>query len=513
MKLREQLQEFIKEFSFRSLVKSNIVSVGAVSPRNGRIQGVQNSSLSSMAGDRYMSTYYLKMQELKDYEVSELSNTVVGIFQDYLTNYFSKESNIIAIKNLSNDPKIQSLESRINGAISDLNLVEEIKLNLRDIIYYGSYCIKLNWNKTEKKFFKDRLCYPNNVVTLLKKGKVKSHLVVSNKGKIFEVTPNSIIRFGVADLSLDNDLNSEVYDDDKEDTLIKTYEYTGGTPLYYNIIPKIKEFLLKDQILSLLSIKDLIQPLLLLVRVEKSTSADDANRLALNTENLINKYSDISSILTSHFSVNDLMDSLINNIRVLPDYQSTLGDMNSVDLSKISSKIAEIRGDQEGLKESILTSIGIPRALFSGDVTKWEAIKASQRLNSSINSYITQLKDGLKRVACNMYFMFTETELNPDLITVNLFNKTEVEYSTSINNAEIVTNLLDTVTRLLDLTEKTINDSRSIDSLEFSKYVLEQFKSIDPGILKFINENSMQKFIQEKIRNDSKPSQSQGLDW
>ena len=92
--------------------------------------------------------------------------------------------------------------------------------------------------------------------------------------------------------------------------------------------------LLKDQILTLLSIKDLIQPLLLLQNVDKTTPPDEANKLALNTENLINKYSDISSILGSNFSINDLIDSLLNNIRVLPDYSSTVSNMELTLISK-----------------------------------------------------------------------------------------------------------------------------------------------------------------------------------
>ena len=61
---------------------------------------------------------------------------------------------------------------------------------------------------------------------------------------------------------------------------------------------------------------------------------------------MINKYSDISSILSSNFNINGLIDAMMNNIRVIPDYHSTMGDMNNIDLSKITNKISEIEGVQ-----------------------------------------------------------------------------------------------------------------------------------------------------------------------
>lgn len=505
----EALKEVARTFSYRSVIKSNILTSSAsfspISPNSTMLAGGRNTSPSSvMVSNKYLGTYYLRMQEIRDYEVTELTNTVVGIFKDYIINYFNKENDIVTFKNGHN------LEQRrVNEIFKQLNIVDEIKSHLFEIIYNGAYCLKVDWDAEKKKYVKYDLQNPYNVVTVMKRGEINCHLVVSRDGKILEVAPHAIIRFGKADLHLVNDMNGEYFDDEKEDTLVKTFELTAGFPLYYNISNKVKEYLLKDQVVSLLSIKDLIQPLLLLIRVDKSTSPDEANRLALNTENLINKYSDISAILGANFSINDLIDSLINNIRVLPDYASALGDMNSIDLTKITNKIAEIRNDQDGSKDGILTSLGIPRALFAGEVTKWEAIKSSERLNSKVNGYINQINDGLKLTAASFFYLLTGKKISVEDIEINLFTKTQVDYNIAISNAEIVNSLLSSINSILDSTQNMIQNNKLIEPEKYCDYIISQLKVIDPEILKFVDQEQVKKYVKELIKQRAAQDQDQ----
>lgn len=502
----EGIKEVIKTFSYRSVLKSNILSTGGsfspISPGTSMLSGARGTSPSSMmVSSKLLGTYYIRLQEIKDYEVTELTNTVVGIFKDYIVNYFNKENDIITLKGAKEGTDLYKAQERINKTFKELGLVEEIKSHLFEIIYNGQYCIKIDWDKESRKFVKYDLQSPYNVVTVSTKGVPECHLVASRDGKILEISPNAIVRFGKADLHLINDMNENYFHGEKDDTIVKTYDLAAGYPLYYNVSNKVKEYLLKDQVVSLLSIKDLIQPLLLLVRVDKSTAPDEANRLALNTENLINKYSDISAILGANFSINDLIDSLINNIRVLPDYASAMGDMNSIDLTKITNKIAEIRSDQDASKDNILTSLGIPRALFAGEVTKWEAIKSSERLNSKVNTYITQITDGLIHTASRFYYMITGKEFNEEDIECNLFTKTQVDYNTSIANADIVNNLLGSINQILDSTQTLITNNKLVDPNEYCNYVISQLKVIDPDILKFMGEEQIKSMIKELTKS------------
>lgn len=495
----ENLRESLRTFSFQTVLKGNILSSPGSFGTNS-VLGVNgaktNSPSSNMVSNKYMSTYYSKMREIKDYEVNDLTNSIVNIYIDFINSYFNKDVDLVTVND--NVASKSEVEGIINPVLTtDLDIVQEVKDHLWDIIFEGSYCFRKEWDPSTQKYVKRYLQNPHNVVTVKKNRKVNSHLVVSKLGKIFEVQPDSIVRLGKADLSLINDINPEYYSThkDDEDTLVKDDEMVAGTPLYYNIAQKVKEYLLKEQILSLLSIKDLIQPLLLLIRMDKNTSIDEGNRLALNVENMINKYSDISSIIGSNFSINSLIDSLMNNIRVIPDYHSAVGDMNNIDLSKITNKIQEIESSQDNKKEGIMNSASIPRALYNGESTKWDAVKSSQKLNNRIQSYVNGISDSIKLEAINIYYERTGKWLDPSILTVNLFKKTEVDYTQAITNTEIIGQIVDGVQRVLVGAQQTITEVRIIDPEKFGKYVSTQLKEVDPTISDFINDDTIKNGI------------------
>lgn len=488
----DSLREAFKSFSFQSVLKGNILSTpGAFGGTSAAgLNGAKsNSPASNLVSNRYLSNYYRKMQEIKDYEITDLTQTIITINKDYITGYFNKSGELFTINNdVENHIDIQNW---LNKTFKDLDIINEVKNHLWDIIYEGSYSFKIAWDKENQKYVKFNLQNPHNVITVMNEGKQLGHLVVSRDGTIFQVNPESILRIGKADLMLVNDINKDFYGAKKEDTLVKDDYMIAGTPLYYNVVGKVKEYLLKEQILTLLSIKDLVQPLLLLVTLDKNTAPDEGNRLALNIENMINKYSDITSILSSNFSINSLIDSLMNNIRVLPDYSSSMGNMNSIDMSKVTNKINEIEQTQDMKKESILTSCSIPKALYDGQSTKWDAIKSSQRLNSKINSYVVSISDSIKTEALKLYKSRFEKNLNPDFITVNLFTKTDVDFNVSITNAQIVGELTQGIQQILLNAQQTLSEISLIDKREYAKYITSQLRAIDANASKFVTDKTI----------------------
>lgn len=492
----QNLIEVMKSFSFNSVLKGNILSSpGAFggSSSNGIAGAKSNSPASNMVSNRFLSSYYRVMQEIRDYEISDITNITINIYLDYIRNYFVKEGELISIKDTV--PNFQKKQDKLNKIFKELDVVREVKDHLWDIIYNGSFCFKIAFDPQVQSYVKFYLYNPHNVITVKKDKGTLCHLVTSRDGTIYQVRADSIFRLGQANLALINDVNTDFFGQNKEDTLVRDDFMVAGTPLYFNITGKVKEYLLREQILSLLSIKDLIQPLLLLVRMDKNTSPDEGNRLALNIENMINKYSDISSILSSNFSINSLIDSLMNNIRVIPDYHSSMGDMNNIDLSKITNKISDIENSQENKKESILTSNSIPRSLFNGESTKWDAIKSSQRLNSKINGFVVGISDSIKWEVINIHKDLTGEDLDPEDITINLFTKTDVDYNTAINNTEIVSQLMDGIQRVLMSCTQTLQDVKFINPEEYANYVLSKLKIIDTDICNFMDDKTIKEFI------------------
>lgn len=508
-------RDFVRTFSFRSSLKSNIVSIpGSYSTSSINslgISGSRNSGSNRLLGSKFLSSYYDRMKEIQDYIISELTNTVVGIFKDYITTYFNEDITELVS---SSDPSLAPVIQKINTIFTQLNYVGDCKRHLFDVIYQGSYCYKVEWNSQESKYEKVNLINPYNVVDVYKSHELTSHLIVADTGKVVEVKPESIIRIGGTDLDLVNDVNPDFNDEpdginksDEKDKLTIDVEFLASTPLYYNISDKIKEFLLKDKVVSLLAIKDLIQPLLLLINVDKNTPVDVANQLALNTENLINKYVDISSILTVNFSIADLMDSLINNVRVLPDYNGGMGQMNDISLDKIYNKIEQIRQEQDASKETILTSIGIPMDLFTGRLTRIEAIKTSERLNSRINSFCRSIDEGIKMTAAQFYKVLTGNQVSPDVFEVNLFNKTIVEFNAAQNSIELVSNLFDWVVRTIDSANQFLATNDIANPTELLNYLSDKLATADPDLGKLITPTDIQNAV---VKINQKKQQQEG---
>jgi hypothetical protein len=482
---------------------------GMVPGQGAGFKSQVNGTFNAFTASRLVTSWFQKVEELKEYETTEISNIAISVIDDYLSNYFNETDDLVTF--ISDDPKVKEFERRINKIFSDIKLATTVKEHRKEIIYYGSYSVKVDWNSTQRKWIKYELQNPYTVISVRSQGSTKLHLVLSKQGQLIKTAPHAILRIGMPGMHLINDLGDEVVDPnyDKykaqqlEDTLISSFDLVGGYPLYYNLIGKIKEYLLKDQLVSLLSIKDLIQPLLLLIRVDKGTDPGEANNLAVNTENLINKYSDLSAIFGANFSIMDLMDSVLNNIRVLPDYNSAIGDMNSVDLSKISSKIQEIKGDQDSLREQIYTTIGIPRSLYAGDSTKWDAIKSSQRLQSTISGLIKDICFSISIIAANFYYLLTKETFDPNNIKVNLFKKTDADYNIAITGADIVNQLLDSVNRVLESAQRFMQDTKIADRNAYIKYVKDQLSSIDPNFMEVVTDEMINKYIDDLKKQDS----------
>lgn len=501
----KQLTEAVRAMSYRTVLKTNILSLPGSSAGGSKLNmglgnGARNGSPSSALANRHLlSTFYLKHQELKDYQSSELTRTALTIYKDYLIGYFTDSPDIIE---LSEDvPDREQAQAKINYVLNQIEYVNEVKEHLDDYLYYDGYSFKLGWDQEEAKWKKFTFANPCSIVQVNDGGVLpKSYLVVSKQGVIYEVDPCSVMSFGRPQIDLENDMATDYFGESEEDSLICDVTLSSGNPLYFDNSAKVKEYLLKEQILSLLSIKDLVQPLLLLLRVDGNTAPDEANKLALNVENLINKYSDISSILGAQFSISELMDSLLNNIRVLPDNLSGMGDMNNIDLTKVTNKIQEIRGDQEGLKDGILTGIAIPRTLYAGDSTKWDAIKTSQRLASRISYFAGSLSYGVRLNACKIYKLITNRDLALKDVKSNLFKKTDADYNTEQTNAEIISNLIQQIGQIIDNTQRTLKESSMIDPHGYSKWIKQKLLVIDPELATVITDEKLNEYIEAVLK-------------
>lgn len=496
----------------RAQLRSNILTGSRYNMIGGNTifeddEGNRNSpSVGNALTNRLLSTYYSKMKEIRSYELNELSETIISVIRDYMINFMNKSGDLITIKDDSTRSK------KVNDVlINDLNLQEFIRSHLNDVIFYGAYHSMLSSERDEtghRRFSLTDMYDPLEVVTKFTENEDPSYIVKGSNQIVYEVPYTQLIKIGDNNLRLIDDLSDERPDGKKNlpespsksqkcnrDHIISEVSYAASKPMYYTITHKVKEYLLKDTIISLLSIKDLIQPILMMIHVDKGTPIETANELSKRAENLINKYTDLSQILSAQFSITDLIESLLNNIRVLPDYSDSLTNMNTVDISKVTNKIQEIRMELDNVRETVLNAMGIPLDLFSGRVTKWEALKTSERLNSKINSYVMMIKKSVSEVARVIYRNLYDEDLDVKDIEVHMFTRTTVEYNNMLNNAESISNVFQQLNIIVDIAMRTAETAGEMfDKTKYFEYVSSMLRNVDPNISEFITDERLESF-------------------
>lgn len=487
---------FDKLYSYKGIqLRSNIIGSSTrgllgVNPNQVAISGNTNrGATTQLNGSRLMSEYYRIMDELEDYELTELTTLILTAYSDFLNGYFTTTGDLVSFANGKKDPDLD----KVNYYLSNLDIRNDIKNHLQEIIYWGSYCSLLTWDSENRVFVKKPLKHEHTVVTIFDDQKPLKHLVLDNHYNLNEVSACSLLRYGSLNLSLVNNIREE--EDNIKDSkyLTKKYDYLTSEPLYYRIVAKVKEYLLNEVLISLLGIKDLVQPLLLLMNCDKNTDPTQASNFATNVENLINKYVDISTIFSARFSIYDLMNSVINNIRVLPDYNGAAQGLGTLDMSKLKEKLDQVQTQQDIRKEAIVNALSLTMDFLQGRMTRLDAIRQSDRLNGKVTNIIQTLNQSVLSIACNIYYLITKKELKQEDLKCNLFTKTAIQFANEISNSEVVSQLITSVTSIADSAQNTVRDNKLIEPLRYFKYVKSKLSMVDPEAGDLLTE---EKFIQ-----------------
>lgn len=501
----------LTSYGGRVPVKTNILSgsykaIGSSNMYGSDVESNRSASTGNATTDKNLSTYYSKLSEIKTYEMTDLSEMITSLFRDYVVNFMNKGGNIVTIKNEDGTVNQQKTD-RINKCLlNDLKMPDVIREHLPEIVYYGGYHFlvsKLRDDTGHTILAKRDLYDPVVVVSKTKDYKDTSYICRGMDGSIYEVPYNELIKISINSLRLRNDLdkdkiNSSVSKDktNREKISSDTF-YSAPMPMYYSICHKVKEYLLKDIMVSILSIKDLVQPILLMIHMDKGTSLEAANELSKKAEALINNYTDLSAIMTSQFSITDIIDALLNNIRVLPDYNSSMTNMGTVELNKINQKLQEMRMELDNCKDSVLSVMGISLDMAQGRISKWEVLKMSERLNSKINSVISGIKSSIANAVDVISRNIYEDELNPALVEVHLFSRTTIEYNNLINTSESITTLTQQMITIIESALRALEMAGPLfNQEEYLNYVSTILKGVDPTFDKVITEDSMKEYLQ-----------------
>lgn len=259
-------------------------------------------------------------------------------------------------------------------------------------------------------------------------------------------------------------------------------ELSAGVPLFYHHLPKVRELYLKDLVLSILGIKDVIQPDILAMNFEGGMDIDQAQDMCSNLEDLLNKNSDYSIFNSATLDYNQLVKLLVDTVRILPDIEGKIQSLNPVRTTTLQDKIQQIRMEYQELNRNIISALGVPMDLFEGNSSKWEVIKRSERLQSKVNYYINTIKTSIRRLAQSVFKRMNDRELKVSDFKILIFTESDLEIAAKTNRLQSLNELNQTLMQMVAGAERELAESRLINKEAYFKLLKSGLKEVYPEI-------------------------------
>ena len=249
------------------------------------------------------------------------------------------------------------------------------------------------------KFRIEEINDPVCVITKKKKNEdgemEETYLAKGDDGVMYEIPTDEIVYIASQNLRLINDLSDEwnasknkkeekrisgeKNKDENRQKVLKKESYMTSEPLLYPIILKVKELVIKELLVSLISLRDLSSVQIFLLQFDKSIPLESANELCARATKLANNTNELASFLSSQFDVISFIENTnTQSAKFVPDYNSTLGGKNSMlPLDKLTDKLLDIMQTLDNCKANILGPLGLPTTLMdSTSGNKWQVLPA-----------------------------------------------------------------------------------------------------------------------------------------
>ncbi len=392
---------------------------------------------------------------------------------------------------------------------SRVDIIRIIKNIMNDIIYYGSYSF---WSDEDYNIH--NLYDPVSVITVVGTNMQEIGYLINTyaNGIVFmKKTDSRILRIGVPDLMLYTDLfnlNAEQYEEysknfehskrarnftrmyssknkdlltNEERVFIRPFVFLASTPLFYFTRTKLREYVIKDIILGLTTLRDLLYPLVFLLQHEYPAVQYTVQSLADQIEEILNLYADIGGLIGVRSNLQHILQMITYSIRVLPDFKSYISNLQPLDTSRLTEKLDKYRGEMRDLLEDISNDIGWPVDAFNARITYWESMRQSERFNNRVNYVTTSIEKSLSDFLTNMICEKLKIPYQEDLVRVQIFGMT-INKLTSMNVAlETVQNHIDGISSVIDNITSMITDKEYINK--------EELVNVLKSILQFIVTN------------------------
>ena len=555
---------FMSGINSRIPIRSNIYNkkgYQAIGTTGSKLFDIDRKSplLGNANASNLISGYYERLLELKGYQLLDITKLATNFFSDYIVNFLSDEgggSQIVSIMN-EDGTNNQQVTDRINQILTkDIRIFDFIRNHIQDFVFFGQYYAMLVSSRDESghlKFRLEELIDPVSVIRKKKRKKGGSNemedlfLAKGEGGIILEIPKKEIIYIANLDLRLVNDLADKVefngykrkqddpitsflnqsnkpkpyqpnvnknqyvlkegvaIDDSKEGKenrrkVLVNESYTTSEPLFYSLLLKVKELVIKELLVSLISLRDLSSVQIFLLQFDKNIPLEAASELCKRAAKLTNNTNELASFLTSQFdAVSFIENSLTQGTKFIPDYGGSLSAKNPMlPLDKLSDKYIEIMQTLDQCRAAILGPLGLPVSLTdSTSGSKWQVLQQSERANSKVASFLSGIKSSVTDLVCNLYEIIYSETLDPSLVKLHISEKTSVEYNNQINQSESINGLLQSINAILQGSLQMLDmGAPYLDPKNYLTYIQNLIRDIDPNTESIINEKSINLYLQ-----------------
>ena len=533
---RNIFQRLFSTFGFASgsriPIRSNIYGFGAgrggynkIGTSTSRIFGGDRKSaiLGNYTASNSISGWLDRVSELKGYEYIDLVKLSVSFFQDYIVNFLNTSATQVVTILDEEGNEDENKTARINDALlKDLKIFDFIRDHINEVIYYGSYYSMLRTKRDDKghlRFYAYGLYDPVSVIVKRTFDKdteelVESYIVKGDDGVAYTVPDDECFYLGSPNMRLKNDLkdknqfsnpfekNDEKLrfgDNKNRSHVLQTEYYTAGEPIFYTNILKLKELVVKELLISLLTLRDLCTPSILALMFDKGVPLENAEELCTKVQRMLNSYNDLSAFLTAQFDATSLIENILSqNIRVIPDFNATLQNKGLINTDKLSDKILELMQSLDQTKQGVLGALGIPGSILDGTIgTKWSILQSSERASEKVHDFMLGINESVSALVQTIHKLMYEESIDPSLIKLHILKKSTVEYNNIQNTLESISGLVNGVTTLITSALQSLDMSMPlIDPESYVTYIHNKIKDIDPDAANLINEDTIKQYIE-----------------
>ncbi|MEM5877449.1 MAG: hypothetical protein QXF12_01085 [Candidatus Aenigmatarchaeota archaeon] len=403
--------------------------------------------------------------------------------------------------------------------------VESIMIKIiPDIVYYGSYSFYLGQENQWQNLYD-----PHCIITVrgdnykevgyLVNGIDNMYFIPIENSKILKIGSDDLLLYsyviniddtieGINDL-LDSDrkysrrvknfsnIRHKFNSVDPNKLFLRKYVFSAAQPLFYYTRMQLREYIMKQVIIALTTLRDILFPLVYTLQYEYPAVSFTVENLANVIEDILNEYVDISGFVGVQGDLSRILNMITYSIRVLPDFKGSIANLTPLDTSKMTEKIDKYKSDLDELSAKILDDIGIPSM---EKTTYWDGLRQSERFATRVNSITTMINDSLTNLAKHLLDERYSNYIKKKSYKVNV-SLFDASYGRIARMQNAVENISTYFSTSADLLENTLERFTGEFALYYNKdeiinFVKSILRHVFPNIDSIIDWNKVGKQIQ-----------------